>query len=170
MSRYIITGNLSSRQNISSISSWLREYASVLRDIDPGMSLTLAGKNPHQEILEEALKTGAAVIPSPENMSALIENADVYICPADNGGGIKLRVMDGLRFGLPVVAHVLASRGYEPFIGKSLYLYEDEASFRLAVDSARKASLNKSLLIDLYRSIFSFESGVARLGKILVNL
>ena len=94
----------------------------MLRETDPSAELTVAGRSPAASILEAASSAGARVVPSPEDMSVLIREADIYICPSDNGSGIKLRMMDGLKQGLPVVAHVLASRGYEMFVGKSVFL------------------------------------------------
>ena len=170
MSKYIITGNLGSPQNITSISSWLRDFAPVLRDVDPGMELTVAGKSPAPAILEAASEAGVKVVPSPVDMSGLLREADIYICPADNGSGIKLRMMDGLKQGLPVVAHVLASRGYEMFVGKSVYLYDSKESFRRAVVNARGMSQDKESLIELYREFFSFEAGVKRLRSVMEDL
>lgn len=167
MSRYIITGNLGIAQNVTSTLSWIREYGPLLRREDPEMSLTLAGKNPSPHILKAAEAFGAKVIPSPPDMSVCLSDADIYICPADNGSGIKLRVMDGLKSGLPVVAHVLASRGYEHFIGKNLFVYDDGASFARAVREAREMTGDKEALISSYREFFSFKAGVKRLQEAL---
>ena len=170
MSRYIITGNLSSPQNVSSITAWLREYAPVLKDVDPGMALTVAGRSPAATILEAASAVGARVVPSPEDMSALLKEADIYICPSDNGSGIKLRMMDGLKQGLPIVAHVLAARGYEMFVGKSVFLYDSGDTFRKAVADALGMHCDREELIGLYRECFSFEAGVKRLRDIVEGL
>lgn len=167
MSRYIITGNLGSRQNVVSISAWLREYARHLFRIDPEAVLVIAGKNPDEAIISAASAFGARVVPSPKDMSELLLDADIYICPSDNGSGIKLRVMDGLKYGLPVVAHTLASRGYEAFIGTSLFLYDDEPSFEEALHAARGMSGKREVLKKQYEQVFSFQSGVNRLRKIL---
>lgn len=170
MSNYIITGNLSSPQNVTSIEAWLREYCPVLRETDPDMRLTVAGRNPDIAIIKASESAGALVIPSPEDLSGLLQAADVYICPADNGSGIKLRVMDGLKFGLPVVAHSLAARGYEPFVGKSLFVYDEEASFRISVRRAVEAGFDRDSLIRQYKEIFSFEAGVKRLHEVLKGI
>lgn len=166
MSRYIITGNLGIPQNVSSTVSWLREYGPVLRRCDPEMSLTLAGKNPDKTLLKEAAEFGAKVIASPPDMSVILKEADVYICPSDNGSGIKLRIMDGLKLGLPVVAHKMSSRGYEKCLGSSMFVYDDSSSFIEAVKAARSQSADRDSLIDEYKATFSFKAGVERLKAV----
>ena len=170
MSKYIITGNLSSPQNITSISRWLKEYAMILREIDSEMELTIAGKNPDASIISAASAVGALIIPSPKDMFDLLDGSDVYICPSDNGGGIKLRLMDGLKHGLPVVSHFLASRGYEPFIGKSLFLYEDALSFKDAVYAARgKCRERKAGFIKWIDKIMEVEKKIERYKTLLAD-
>ena len=170
MSRYIITGNLEITQNVTSTTAWLREYGPVLQSLDPEMSLTVAGKNPSKAIMAEADRLGATVVASPPDMSVLLREADVYICPSDNGSGIKLRIMDGLKMGLPIVAHILSSRGYEYCVGKNMFVYNDRESFIGAVKSALSLTGDRQALIAEYQRVFSFASGVVRMRSILQGL
>ena len=168
--RYILTGNLSVRQNIDSFRTWMQEGWPVLLETDPEAVLTVAGRDPDPEV--EALCRGEErirLVPSPPDMEPLLREADIYLCPADNGSGIKLRVMDGLRQGLPVVAHRKAARGYEPFVGKGLFLYDDAQTLRRALRAAA-VPVDRAGMIRAYQSLFSFEAGVKRLSALLDTL
>ena len=93
-----------------------------------------------------------------------------YICPTCKGGGVKLRVMDGLRAGLPVLTHEISARGYEPFLGITLFPYHDQASFRDSL--VRMLALHPDVkeTLQVYSDHFSFEAGTARLRELLRTL
>ena len=75
--------------------------------------------------------------------------------------------MDGLRQGLPVLAHRVSARGYEAFQGKSLFAYDDVASFRTALQALLACSGDGQSRRQSYLGQFSFEAGVERLRNIL---
>lgn len=170
MSRYIITGNLSSPQNVACILPWLRHYGPALFSADSDAQLTLAGKYPDSTLVEAASALGANVIASPPDMKPLLSEADIYICPSDNGSGIKLRVMDGLGAGLPVIAHKSALRGYEAFDGAGIFTYHDIDSFIEAISKCRDWDYDREDLRKRYLEVFSFPSGVERLRSILETI
>ena len=77
--------------------------------------------------------------------------------------------MDGLRQGLPVVAHRKAARGYESFVGKGLFLYDDAQTLRRALRAAAVPA-DRAGMVRAYQSLFSFEAGVKRLSALLDTL
>lgn len=168
--RYIITGNLSSRQNLLSILPWLETYYPLLKEADPDGCLILAGRQPADELISICGSLGIEVIASPEDMDAVVSTADIYICPSDNGSGIKLRLMDGLRNGLPVVTHQLSTRGYEAFLDKGVYPYSDKESFKRAVLSAIEDSGKHELMKQTFKEQFSFAAGVRRLSALMAKI
>lgn len=170
MRRYIITGNLSSRQNLLSIIPWLDTYYPVLLETDPNGQLILAGRQPTEELSSLCRKLGVELIPSPADMDKVLGAADIYICPSDNGSGIKLRLMDGLRNGLPVVTHKLSTRGYEAFLDKGVYQYSDIDSFRKAIMAAINDLTTHEAMKETYRQQFSFDAGVKRLSDLMKSL
>jgi glycosyltransferase involved in cell wall biosynthesis len=118
--------------------------------------------------MEKARHYDIKVIPSPDSMLPILAKAKYYICATSLGGGIKLRVMDGLQAGLPVVCHAVSARGYEAIVKKGLLLvYDDKKSFRTQIEKLKKMHVNKIDIIAAYEEIFSFENGKERLRKIL---
>ena len=98
-------------------------------------------------------------------MQPLLQRARCYLCPTDRGGGIKLRIMDGLRNGLPVISHAVSARGYAPFLGSVLFTYTDPESFRTALDRFLAAPSDPAAVQELYHRHFSFESCLETLSK-----
>lgn len=165
--RFIITGTLSAMQTYRSLDSWMKKYYDILKQECPDMSLVVAGRDPSVELSSMLDSMGCTVVPSPENMDAVIADASCYICPVDLGGGLKLRIMDGLRNGLPVITHEVSLRGYERFSGSCVFGYHDEPTFREAVRKSMACELSAGQIRDAYSSFFSFAAGTARLESIL---
>ena len=172
---FAITGSLNSYQTeISIIPFLVNEYPELLK-ILPESKLIIAGSNPSKKLIKTCtIYPSIKLIPNPQNMQEVLNQADIYICPTCVGGGLKLRVMDGLKAGLPVLTHVVSARGYEDFKNANcLFTYEDKTSFILnlkkIISEKNKGHLEKKEIKNLYNSTFSFESGVKKLKEILIR-
>ena len=110
---FVITGSLCTVQGVDSIKYFFQELYCYL-PID--CKVIIAGRTPTAEVENLCSQyTNVCLIPNPKNMSEVISSGDIYICPTRLGGGLKLRVMDGLRLGLPVITHKFSARGYSLF-------------------------------------------------------
>ncbi len=168
--RFVITGGLGSKQNEDSLIPWLTIYFPILKKYVAGVQLVLAGRSPSERLIKVAHDMGAEVMPSPVDMKPILESGDYYICPTDRGGGVKLRIMDGLKSGMPVLTHAVSARGYDEMIGKGLvYSYHDKQSFIDALDKMLKVDFSQQYIYDCYMDKFSFDTGVNFLKEILIK-
>lgn len=168
--KFLITGNLSAKQTYDSLISWFSTYFPILQKECPDYSLTIAGKKPSNDLMDTCRILGITLIPSPVTMADILNEAEIYICPISKGGGIKLRVMDGLKVGLPIVCHEVSARGYEHFVSKGYVIpYHDLSSFDTSIKEVLAKSYNRDEIILEYNKYFSFESGVDRLKEVLLE-
>ena len=168
---YVITGGLSSIQTETSILRWINNYYPILKSEDPQMSLTIAGNNPSVHLTNVIEREGITLIPSPEDMGPILEKADFYICPIDCGGGLKLRNMDGLKYGLPVLTHTVSARGYEKMQEKGLVIsYDNTDSFKKGIRQLLKIKESKLDIQKVYWQMYQFDAGVKKLEIILENI
>ena len=165
---FVITGQLSSLQTKNSLLPWINNYYPIIRSVFPDSKLTIAGRNPSDDLIKVCKSNGIEIIPSPDNIDSIVKDADYYICPTSLGSGLKLRIMDGMKYGLSVLSHEKSARGYEEMMKKGiLYSYSDEDSFKRNLNSMVSNSISKQTVIDIYYSWFSFEAGKERLKTIL---
>lgn len=162
---FIITGNLGAKQTEDSLLPWLDTYYPILKERIPEASLMIAGLDPSERLAARCRDLQIELAASPADMQPLLSRARYYLCPTDRGGGIKLRIMDGLRNGLPVLTHEVSARGYAPFRGSVLFAYSDPDSFRTALDELLAARPDPVTVQERYRRAFSFESCVETLSK-----
>lgn len=169
-----ISCSLAAPQNIYCLRGF-KPYISILNSRFPEWKVILMGRNPPKEILEfEHEFTNVSVIPNPEEIQKECASCCIYLCPMDRGGGLKLRVMDGLRNGMPIITHVVSSRGYDVFFEKDYFnIYNDMESFVNAVDAVVKrgsfAGYRDTIKRD-YLNYFSFSAGVERLNQLIKSL
>lgn len=166
---FAITGSLNSYQTYESLYHWMTEYFPIFREYFPDSELMIAGRNPGEKLRKMVSRdSNVKVIPNPESMDEILDCADFYICPTELGGGLKLRIMDGLSHGLPVLTHKVSARGYDEFKEKGyLFSYGDKKSFKDGLDKIKMAHFDRQDIQSYYNSIFSFEAGVERLRNVL---
>lgn len=169
--RFVITGNLSAIQTYKSLEEWFSTYLPVMRSELPGFTLTIAGKNPSEELKQFCNSNGIILHDSPKDMQPILENADYYICPTSLGGGLKLRIMDGLKNGLQVITHRVSARGYNVFEEKGiLHSYSDRESFAKCIKGMADSKYTKEEIIGIYKDYFSFSTGIERIKSILSEM
>ena len=164
---FVITGNLGARQTRDSLLPWLETYYPLLKREVPEAGLIVAGKEAGEDLRQCLAGLDIELVDTPSDMSAVLDRARYYICPVDRGGGVKLRVMDGLRTGMPALVHRVSARGYESLEGLSVFAYDSPDSFVEALGAMMASPETAEGRQAAYRARFAFESGVGRLRKIL---
>lgn len=166
---FVMTGSLSFIQSLYPILDFIYRYWPLLLEEYPDAKLLIAGRNPAKHLQEECEKQqGITLIPNPEDIASVVSQADYYICPINAGSGMKLRVMDGLRQGLPVLCHQESSAGYERLISSHcLFTYHDESSFSSALHCMLSSKVTHEYIYQSFRKNFSIEFGTDCLREIL---
>lgn len=167
---FVISGTLADYQTIVGIRNFVDNYLSVLMELIPSVKILITGRNPDSFVdsLETAHPTTFKIIPNPDKILELVQIGKLYLCPVCIGGGLKLRAMDGLKCGLPVLVHENAARGYDYYINKPYFrVYYDVESFkRGALDLLAFIANNpdsSEMISQDYYNYFGYISGVERL-------
>lgn len=168
-----ISGSLATYQTTHGIIDIMDNYINIIRDLIPDCRILLTGRNPSPEIMKIANDNikNVFVLPNPQDIIPIIQKCSIYLCPTDIGGGLKLRAMDGLKSGLPILVHKVSARGYDMFIGKPYFkIYDDRESFKkglkdlLEFISNINVDIKKQISNDYY-SYFSYKAGTNRLKE-----
>lgn len=166
---FTITGNLSFQQSEESIIRFINGFFPVLKKRIKNAQLIIAGRNPSNNLIKVCNNfNGIELIPNPKDMDLIVNTSDFYICPIDMGSGVKLRVMDGLKAGLPIIVHEKSSRGYEMFRDSNFFfVYNDIKTFENQINRLQNAKTDKIYVFSKYLERFSYDAGVNRLSNIL---
>ena len=170
--KMVISGTMGNVQNMDGICYFLDD---LLPCVPEDIQIVLAGKNPPESLIErvKALKPKVNIIPNPKDIDAIVRDCDIFLCPARLGGGMKLRVMDGFRNGLPVLAHAVSARGYRQFEKDGVmaeFTSSDQFKTELSemLEKITNGEITKQGIIEKSLDCFSFTNILKRMKKVLM--
>ncbi len=162
--KIVISGTMGNVQNLDGLTYFLDELYPLMPD---GMDVVLTGKNPPQSLIKRVEDyPNITIIPNPKDILSIIEQCDIFLCPTRLGGGMKLRVMDGFRCGLPVIAHKISARGYLGFEKEGfLFSFDSNDSFKKSLDILTRQVTNGN--VSYKQAILSYSKELLYENKIV---
>ncbi len=170
--KIVISGTMGNVQNLDGINYFLDE---LYRYVPENINVVLTGRNPTEELKEKVAKyNNVTIIENPENILDIVGQCDIFVCPTRLGGGMKLRVIDGLRCGLPVIAHKVSARGYTHFIENGMMRqFESPEEFKncleVIVDNIKSGKTDRNNIKKEAEKFFCFDSAIERMNKMIIE-
>lgn len=107
---------------------WPRVTASV-----PGARLSIGGSSPPDWLRRLAHDRGVDLRGDVHDAHEFVRGLSVFIAPIFAGGGMRIKVLDAMALGRPVVATPVGAGGIDVRDGRDILLAQDEVSFAAAV-------------------------------------
>lgn len=164
--KIVISGTIGNVQNIDGINYFLEELYDIL---PKEAEVIIAGKHAPSSLLERLKNyTNITLISNPADILSIVKECDVFLCPTRLGGGMKLRVMDGLKCGIPVLAHDVSSRGYSAFFASGYFEHfsnkkEFATKVNILLSNIKKRNISRIDIQNDAQNIWNFSAAVARL-------
>ncbi|CAN5372643.1 glycosyltransferase [soil metagenome] len=120
--------------NVDAVHWFVRDILPSIRAVRPSVTLSIVGSNPPPDVVElgrlPGVETTGAV--SAEALDARYRESHVAIVPLRFGGGVKGKVVEALRYGLPTVTTSVGAQGIAG-IESALTVTDRPADFAQAV-------------------------------------
>ena len=117
----IFAGNLSWYPNAAAMLFFAEQVWPLLRAAIPDVTMHLVGANPPAKLTELATQDPRFKVHGfVPDVRVYLNRAAVYVCPIMDGGGTKLKVLDGLAMDKPMVAHPIACEGIQVIDGETV--------------------------------------------------
>lgn len=125
-------------------------------------------------LLSEAMPEGVFLHGHVEQIDAVYQSADVVLNPIRAGSGLKIKNVEALGFGVPVITSEVGAVGMESCINSSLFVCSDPQSYiqcltRLGEDGSLIERASVAAIADAQR-YFSEQTCFAELGQYLNSL
>src|SRR6185436_19003033 len=144
--RFVLVGNFRHAPNRRAAHRLIERIWPSVRSQIPGARLVLAGPEMPAEMAEAARARGIECPGFVPDLAALYAGATATLAPIDSGGGTRVKLLEAMACGCPVVTTSLGMNGIAARGGEDLLLAETDGEFveaaaRLAVDSGARRRL-----------------------------
>jgi sugar transferase (PEP-CTERM/EpsH1 system associated) len=129
----VFTGTMDFRPNVDAALWFAQKVLPLIRAESPDVHFYVVGQRPHRRL--DALRDDPAITLTGwvEDARPYIAQAAVYVAPLRIGGGTRLKLLEAMATGKPVVATRLGAEGYPVTDGRELLLADTPSAFAAAV-------------------------------------
>lgn len=127
------TGKMDFRPNIDAMVWFCQEIWPAVRAALPEATLYIAGKSPAPAVTTLAALPGVMVTGYVEDIMPYFVEADAYVVPLRMGGGTRLKVLEAMAVGCPIVSTVVGAEGIDAPDDEAIIMRDEPVAFAEAV-------------------------------------
>jgi len=126
----VFTGKMDFRPNVDAVLWFCHEVLPLVRRQMPDVRFYIVGQSPHRRVLRLADDPAVTVTGYVDDVRSYIAGACVYVVPLRIGGGTRLKVLEAMAMGKPIVSTSLGCEGFEGLVpGRELSLADTPQEF-----------------------------------------
>ncbi len=129
----VFVGSMDYHANIDAALYFAREIWPDLHQRRPDLRFVIVGSRPTPEVLALGRQAGIVVTGTVDSVGPYYEAALVAVVPLRVGSGTRLKVLEAMAAGVPVISTSLGAEGLAVTDGKHLILADKPAAFTSAV-------------------------------------
>ncbi|HUK74108.1 MAG TPA: glycosyltransferase [Candidatus Bathyarchaeia archaeon] len=165
----LFIGRMDYHANIDAALYFVREVWPLVHERRPELRLTIVGAQPPKSIL--ALRApGVFVSGTVDDVRPFYGSALVSVVPLRVGGGTRLKVLEAMAAGTPVISTTLGAEGLATTHGKELLIADSPEAMADAIVSLRAGSALWQELVANGRSLVREKYDWAVVGDVLWRL
>lgn len=156
--RLVFVGSMDYVANQHAVLHFAREVWPDVHSARPNLVLTIVGRNPSKDIRELGWIPGIEVTGTVGDVRPYYREAMAAIVPLRVGGGSRLKIVEAMAAGVPVISTPLGAEGLDVESGTNILLAASSAEFQTAIgrlceDAAERRRLSqagRALAIEKY--------------------
>ena len=129
----VFTAKMDFRPNVDAVLWFAQAALPLIRKQSPGTRFWVVGKDPHPRLAPLAADPGIVVTGWVEDVRPYIAGAALYVIPLRIGGGTRLKVLEAMAMGKPIVSTALGCEGFEVEPGQELAIADTPDEFATTV-------------------------------------
>jgi len=152
--RIIFCGSMDVLMNIDAVDWFARRVFPRVREAVFDAEFWIVGRNPAPKVKALASLPGIRVTGQVEDVRSYYARANVAVAPFRYGGGTKLKVLEAMALGVPLVATPVGCQGIDVTPGKHLFKKDNKEAFAQRVVSLlRDESLRRRMAAEARRLV-----------------
>jgi glycosyltransferase involved in cell wall biosynthesis len=169
----VFVGSMDYHANIDAVTWFAKEIWPGLRRKHPNLRFTIAGRSPAPEVRALA-SDSVTVTGTVEDVRPFYAGPLALVAPLRVGGGTRLKILEAMAAGVPVVSTRLGAEGLEIEDGRNILLADTAGQFLTCIDRLISSSeLRRGLSQaghELVRKCYDWPIAGAQLYRIHRNL
>lgn len=126
----VFTGKMDFRPNVDAVLWFCQEVLPLVRGQVPDVRFYIVGQRPHRRVLRLADDPAVTVTGYVDDVRSYIAGACVCVVPLRIGGGTRLKVLEAMAMGKPIVSTSLGCEGFEGLVsGRELSIADTPEEF-----------------------------------------
>jgi len=145
--KLLFVGGLGWYPNKKAIIHFVKDIWPKLRGKGIEFTFTVAGRGEIHELnIAMASDDRINALGFVEDIRPVLESHDLFVCPIRDGGGTKLKILDALAMGIPIIAYPEACEGIDLVYGEDIIVANSTEEF---VDKILQAIADEKLLLSI---------------------
>jgi glycosyltransferase involved in cell wall biosynthesis len=144
----LFVGHLGYAPNVDAATRLAGAILPRIRHALPDTRLVLAGRSPGPAVKALAAMPGVELVENPDDVAPLLSQAHLSIVPLAAGGGTRIKILEAMAWGVPVIATPLAAEGLDLAENDEVLLADSDEelaalAIELCLDPERRARQRK---------------------------
>jgi glycosyltransferase involved in cell wall biosynthesis len=128
-SSLVFNGALTYQANYTAAKYFLQEIFPLIRERRPDATLLITGSTQNVNLGDLAWSNNVKLTGYVADIRPLVASSSVCVVPLLDGGGTRIKILEAMALGTPVVSTTKGAEGIEARHGEHLLLADDAASF-----------------------------------------
>ena len=168
--RIVFVGSMDYHANIDAAVNFAREVWPQLRERRPELIFTIVGKDPAPEVRELAQIPGVEVTGTVDDVRPFYRDASAAVVPLKVGGGSRLKILEAMAAGVPVISTTLGAEGLEVLHDENILIADTTEQLVQAITSVIENKTRRDQLSAAGRELVSRRYDWSSLGTALFGI
>lgn len=129
----VFTGKMDFRPNVDAVVWFCRAVLPLLRAKAPDLRFQIVGRSPTPKVRDLGRQPGVEVVGAVPDDRPYVAGAHACVVPMRVGGGTRIKILQAMAAGVPVVATTLGCEGVAATAGEHLLVADQPADFARTV-------------------------------------
>lgn len=166
----LFVGRMDYHANVDAILSFVRRVWPLIRLQRPELRLMVIGANPDPEILALRRAPNIEVVGAVDDVRPYYDKALAALAPLRIGGGTRLKILEAMAAGVPVISTTLGAEGLEATPGREIIVADSADAYAGAVASLSAFSSQWRRLADNGRTLAKTKYDWSVIGRKLSGI
>lgn len=169
-SRILFVGSLSHGPNVEGLRRFLATAWPQLHKALPDAVLRVVGMLPFEGLAEEIMASGAELHVNVPSVEPYYRDCDVVISPIFFGGGTRIKILEAMSYGRPVVSTTIGAEGLDIEAGRHALIADDMSIFAQEVIRLSRDANLRAEIADNAHALQQAEFGPQKFDQAVVHM